>query len=157
MDCIRQRRNVDSLRQLKSQWDRIGAVLCNVAGAVLLIAGYFGVSNQGLPAEQIPYIISGGLGGIFLMGIGAALWLSADLRDEWKKLDRIESVLEQGLDELGLGRGPNNRPTVVPLDRSSTSQAASQLHSEFSDSPESVGSMTIRRQIEVLNEAETNS
>jgi hypothetical protein len=108
---------MDSLRQLKSQWDRVGAILVTVVGAVLLVLGYFGVSNQGLASEQIPYVVSGGLGGIFLMGVGAALWLSADLRDEWKKLDRIESVLENGLESLGMGRGPDNRPTIVPVDR----------------------------------------
>jgi len=46
-----------------------------------------------LPAEQLPYIISAGIGGMFLLGLGAMLWLSADLRDEWRKLDRIERRL----------------------------------------------------------------
>jgi hypothetical protein len=30
---------------------------------------------------------------MFLLGLGAMLWLSADLRDEWRKLDRIERRL----------------------------------------------------------------
>jgi hypothetical protein len=37
----------------------------------------------------MPYIASGGLGGIFLLGLGSTLWLSADLRDEWRKLDEL--------------------------------------------------------------------
>jgi hypothetical protein len=31
--------------------------------------------------------------GVFLLGLGGVLWLSADLRDEWRKLDRIERRL----------------------------------------------------------------
>jgi hypothetical protein len=108
---------VDSFRQLRSQWDRVGAVVLTLVGGLCLILGYFGVSRQGLAPEQIPYIVSGGLGGIFLMGVGAALWLSADLRDEWRKLDRIEVVLEEGLERLGLGRHPDGSPTVAPLTR----------------------------------------
>jgi hypothetical protein len=107
---------VDSLRQLKGQWDRVGAIGLTLVGALLLILGWFGVAGQGLTSEQIPYVVSGGLGGIFLMGIGAALWLSADLRDEWTKLDQIEKVLEDGLDQLGLGRSGDGRPTLAPLE-----------------------------------------
>jgi hypothetical protein len=32
--------------------------------------------------------------GIALIGIGLTSWLSADLRDEWRKLDRIEHLLD---------------------------------------------------------------
>jgi hypothetical protein len=95
-----------------------------VVGGVLLILGWFGVSGQGLTSEQIPYVVSGGLGGIFLMGVGAALWLSADLRDEWSKLDRIEKVLEGGLEQLGLGRGSDGRPTLAALERDGSSPKA---------------------------------
>ena len=51
------------------------------------------VGREALTAQQIPYIISGGIGGLFLLGLGAMLWLSADLRDEWRKLDAIERQL----------------------------------------------------------------
>ncbi len=106
---------MESLRGLRDVWDRALAVVLTVAGAVLLVLGWFGVSGQGLTSLQIPYVVSGGLGGIFLMGAGAALWLSADLRDEWRKLDRIEAVLESGLDRLGLGRDSGGGPTLTPL------------------------------------------
>jgi hypothetical protein len=34
---------------------------------------------------------------MFLLGTAAMLWLSADLRDEWRKLDRIEkAIIEHG-------------------------------------------------------------
>jgi hypothetical protein len=52
-----------------------------------------GVSRSGLPAEQIPYLASGAVLGLFALGVGATLWLSADLHDEWRKLDHIHRDL----------------------------------------------------------------
>lgn len=78
---------------IRSQWDRLVAVAAAIAGAVVLIIGWLGVSGTAYPAEQMPYLISAGMGGLFLLGVSSALWLSADLRDEWRKLDRIEQTL----------------------------------------------------------------
>jgi hypothetical protein len=61
-----------------------------IAGALAIVLGWNGVSEEPLTAQQIPYVISGGVGGLFLLGLGAMLWLSADLRDEWRRLDAIE-------------------------------------------------------------------
>ena len=80
---------------VRNQWDRVGAWICIVAGAIALIAGYLGVSGTLDTAEQIPYVVSGGMTGLFLLGLGALLWLSADLRDEWRKLDAIDRHLRE--------------------------------------------------------------
>ena len=80
-------------RALKAQWDRVVAICLTIAGVVFLIAGCVGVNNHVLLAEQTRYITTGGIGGIFLLGLGATLWISSDLRDEWRKLDRIERAL----------------------------------------------------------------
>ena len=81
---------------LKNQWDRVGALSCVAAGAVAMLVGYLGVSSTVETSRQIPYVVSGGLGGIFLLGVGAMLSLSADLRDEWRKLDVIHRCLVVG-------------------------------------------------------------
>ncbi|HVU72973.1 MAG TPA: hypothetical protein VHE83_08420 [Mycobacteriales bacterium] len=81
------------LAWLRLQWDRVGAWVCIVAGAVVLLVGYIGVSGTPYTSEQLPYIVSGGLTGIFLLGVGGMLWLSADLRDEWRKLDDLDRTL----------------------------------------------------------------
>lgn len=78
---------------LRLSWDRAAAWACVVAGIGALILGWVGVSGKLYTAEQIPYVISAGLGGIFLLGFGGILWLSADLRDEWTQLDRLEDLL----------------------------------------------------------------
>ena len=40
------------MKVLKSQWDRAAAVVLTIAGAICLIAGYLGVSDSAILAEQ---------------------------------------------------------------------------------------------------------
>ncbi|GAA0602694.1 hypothetical protein GCM10009547_00120 [Sporichthya brevicatena] len=76
----------------KLQWDRIVGAVLVVLGAVVLVAGWIGASGEVYIANQLPYLLSGGLGGLALIGVGATLWLSADLSDEWRTLDRLDSA-----------------------------------------------------------------
>jgi hypothetical protein len=78
---------------LRLQWDRALAVLAAVVGAVALFLGYLGTSGTDLVAGQLPYLISGGLCGIFAITIAATLWLSADFRDEWRELRTLREHL----------------------------------------------------------------
>ena len=73
-------------RYLRAQGDRALAVTFAVAGAVVLLLGYLGTRDAVLVEEQLPYLVSGGFVGIFLLAVGAVLWLSADLRDDWREL-----------------------------------------------------------------------
>ena len=84
---------MDLAQWLRLGWDRAGAWACVVAGAIALEVGWIGVSGKLYTAEQVPYVISAGFGGLFLLGLGGILWLSADLRDEWTQLDKIEELL----------------------------------------------------------------
>lgn len=88
------------LKFVRVQWDRVAAGACVVVGAFALLAGWLGVSRHVLPAAQMPYVLSGGLAAILLVGVGATLWLSADLRDEWRHLDQLEKRLESRVEEL---------------------------------------------------------
>ena len=91
---------MDVLKILRFQLDRVLAWVAIAAGALGLLLGWLGVSREVLPAAQIPYIVSGGLGGVFLLGLGAVLWLSADLHDEWRQLRELNVRLgETSLDE----------------------------------------------------------
>jgi hypothetical protein len=90
------------MNYLKAQWDRAGALVLLIAGIVTLILGWVGISGTSFTAEQLPYIISGGIASLFLMGVGGVMWLSADLRDEWRKLDGLERALvSNGLASAG--------------------------------------------------------
>jgi hypothetical protein len=80
-------------RFLRVHWDRALAVTLIVIGAITLLVGWIGVSGTGYAAEQNPYIISGGLAGIAFIAVGCTLWMSADMQDEWRRLDRLERRL----------------------------------------------------------------
>jgi hypothetical protein len=86
---------MEFLNFARKEWDRVAAVIAAAAGAVALFLGWFGASDNVNPAGQIPYVISGGLAGVFLIAVASTLWLSADLRDEWRKLDRLEQRMER--------------------------------------------------------------
>ena len=81
------------LRWVRVHWDRAVAVLAAIGGAGAIFIGWNGASQTAYPAEQLPYLLSGGLIGMVLFGTGATLWLSADLRDEWAELRGIRDEL----------------------------------------------------------------
>ncbi len=80
---------------IRCQWDRVGAVLAIVGGLIALLFGWIGTSGKEYLALQLPYIVSGGLLGIFLLGVGVMFWISADLRDEWRQLHTVAVLLAQ--------------------------------------------------------------
>jgi len=84
---------MDLTRWIRAQWDRVAAWALIGLGLVALLVGWLGVSSTGYLAEQIPYLVSAGMLGLFLLGLGATVWISADLRDEWRKLDEVADLL----------------------------------------------------------------
>ena len=78
---------------LRAEWDRFLAWGLLVAGAVLLVVGAVQVADHRYLADQLSLIMSAGIGGLGCLGFGAGLILSADLHDEWRKLDRLEERL----------------------------------------------------------------
>jgi len=87
------------MRYVRAQWDRITGAVAVAGGGVALALGWAGISHSIYPAAQLPYVISGGIAGLFLLGVGATLWLSADLRDEWRHLADMEDRLAARVDE----------------------------------------------------------
>lgn len=79
------------------QRDRAVAIGCVLIGAIVLLLGWVGISGTALVHEQLSYVVSGAMVGIALVGIGCTTWISADLRDEWRKLDRLEGALREAL------------------------------------------------------------
>lgn len=116
---------------LRRQLDRVAAVACLIAGAAVLLGGWIGVSSYAYPANQLPYIAGPGLGGLFLLGVGAGLWLSADLVDEWHKLDRLERELREQTallrQAVGLSQGSATGAVGTP------GPAPDQMHSGVLD------------------------
>lgn len=72
----------------------LGWILIAV-GALLMLLGYLGVSREAIPAKQIPYLVSGGLGGIFVALLGAYFLGTQQLRNDSGRLDRLEQMVEE--------------------------------------------------------------
>lgn len=92
---------MDPMTVLRALADRITAWVAIALGLLALLLGYLGVKDTAFVVEQLPYVISGGLLGLFLLGLGAVLLLSADLRDQWRALldirDEISAASAAGL------------------------------------------------------------
>jgi hypothetical protein len=80
---------------MRAQWDRAGGLALLVLGAILVVSGWIGVSGTSDAAQQLSYLVSGGLGGLFCLGAGATLILSAHLEDEWRKLDDLTRAVRR--------------------------------------------------------------
>jgi hypothetical protein len=93
------------LKYVRVQWDRAGAVICAVVGVITLLIGYLGTSDTEYISEQIPYVISGGLTAVILFVAAGVLWLSADLRDEWRELAAQGDDLRAFLESEGVNSG----------------------------------------------------
>jgi hypothetical protein len=63
-------------------------------GFILVIIGYLGISREALVAKQLPYLISGGIGGIALVGFGAMLVGTEDLKRTQERIDHLESLVD---------------------------------------------------------------
>lgn len=98
------------LRYVRVQWDRSIAVVAALAAVLVLIVGYLGTSDTKYIAEQIPYVISGGLGAVVLLTLAAVLWLSADLRDEWREIAAQGEDIRAFLESEGAKRGDSAGP-----------------------------------------------
>lgn len=109
------------------QWDRALAVLAMVAGVVVIAAGWIGVSGTPYIAKQVPYVVSGGIGGLALLVIGGTLWLSADMNDEWRVLDQLEQdAASQGDPDEQLAALRDRVQALEVLLRQSSSDVAPQ-------------------------------
>ena len=99
----------------RNQWDRTAGAVLVFAGLVALVGGWIGASDAVLTFEQIPYLISGGLAGMSLIVLGSAVWLSADLRDEWRKLDSLEEAFREV--DIRTPGAPEAEPVDPPAGR----------------------------------------
>jgi len=99
------------------------AVVAAACGGVALLVGYLGVSGTLDPGKQLPYLVSGGVGGLFLLGVAAALLFSADLgatREEIADLRDAVDSLTAKIDELQrtVHEAPPEAPPTAPRKRS---------------------------------------
>lgn len=105
---------MDAMTWLRAQWDRVAGFGLIGLGGLALLLGFRGVSNSVYVADQLSYIISGGLGGLYLLGAGAVLLIVAELRDEWRKLDTIEALLRDERGQPAADEPPSGGSSAAP-------------------------------------------
>ena len=84
-------------------------------GALLIVLGYLGVSGESIVAKQLPYLVSGGIGGVLLAVLGAYLLGIDALRRDGGRLDRMERQIEE-LHRALLERPDAPAVTAAPID-----------------------------------------
>jgi hypothetical protein len=78
---------------------RTTGVLIAAAGIVALILGWGGLSDAPVLSAQFPYIVSGGLIGLALLGVGLMLVMESALGRERLRLDRVEAAIRERRNE----------------------------------------------------------
>ena len=63
-------------------------------GALLVLLGYIGVSGEAVVEKQLPFLVSGGIGGVLLCIVGAYFLGTEELRKDSGRLDRLEQMVE---------------------------------------------------------------
>ena len=64
-----------------------------VLGAVFIVVGWFGISGESLVAKQMPYLISGGVGGVALVGLGVLFLGTEERRRDRTRIDQLEAMV----------------------------------------------------------------
>jgi hypothetical protein len=72
----------------------VGWVLLAIS-ALFILFGWIGVSGTPVVAKQIPYVVSGGIFGVFLAVFGAYFLGTEELRKDSGRLDRLERMMAE--------------------------------------------------------------
>lgn len=97
--------------------------LLALLGALALFLGWYGVSGTPVPAKQVPYLISGGLTGVALVVLAAAVLATDDVRRRFADLSRLETKVDALLALLAEEAPPTDEtgaPALVALERGSS-------------------------------------
>jgi hypothetical protein len=80
------------------------AAALTIAGLIAVLVGYLGVRDESHIELQLPYLISGGLGGLVLMGLGALVLIQYQMRVQARRFaemtDSLDEWKEQAIAEL---------------------------------------------------------
>jgi hypothetical protein len=141
---------MDFVNWLKSQRDRVVAWLLIAIGGLCILGGWIGVTNTIQVYNQLTYLVSGAIVGLFFLGVGVALLLSADFHDEWRKLDRIEAALRgRPLPDVGrvLDLGDKETAAAEPVTQPPGGAVPSESVMTASALPDGAAALPVRREL----------
>ncbi len=78
---------------------RVAAGALTAIGVVAVLIGYLGVRDQSDLALQIPYLVSGGLGGLALVGLGALALIQYQMRVQARRFTEMIESLDEWKDD----------------------------------------------------------
>jgi hypothetical protein len=94
---------------MTKRWSKLGGVLgivyC-IAGFFLIFLGWNGAASNDRVAAQIPYVVSGGIGGLGLVVLGSALIVAHSLRTDRVELRGAIEDLRDAIAVRGDAAGP---------------------------------------------------
>lgn len=103
------------------------AIALIVLGMIGVIVAWFGISGTLDPGKQMPYLASGGIGGVALIAIGVTVYISwehvqdrATLAVLLQRLDEVESALRDAViagerpdEPASAANGPTKRTKAI--------------------------------------------
>ncbi len=91
---------------MKIRWGSLGGQLAIgyiLAGFVLVFLGWNGAASYDRVSAQMPYVVSGGLGGLALVVVGAGLMIAQSNRADRAALQATLEDLRDALDRMSAG------------------------------------------------------
>ena len=86
---------------MKKDWREPAAVAFAVLGGIMMVIGWVGVSQATEVIDQLPYLFSGGLGGLVCLLLGLGLYIARNHAQDQARIDELNEHLRAL--ELGLG------------------------------------------------------
>jgi hypothetical protein len=83
---------------------RVLALALVFAGFVAIVLGWIGMARSAAPDEQLPFIVSGGMGGVGLIAFGVGILLVAQIRTERQKLTMVLEVMASAVAAITGGK-----------------------------------------------------
>ena len=81
--------------QLFRRWRAVLGWILMLAGGLAILFAWYQVRDLAEVFLQMPYLISGGVGGAVLIGLGAALMITQDFRDDKQRLSALELKISE--------------------------------------------------------------
>ncbi|MGH9000316.1 MAG: hypothetical protein ACRDY7_13110 [Acidimicrobiia bacterium] len=72
---------------------RLVALAACVAGVALLAGGFAGLLRAQVLPARVPYLASGGLGGLAVLAVGITWLVSAESQSDQDRLTRVEEAI----------------------------------------------------------------
>lgn len=89
-------------RNLGRLGGQLGIVLCLI-GFLAIFLGWNGAASRNVPMAQFPFLISGGIAGLAVVVVGAALLIVQNAREDRARLEAVLERLATAVEHRGAG------------------------------------------------------